>query len=277
MIMEGKLYLVATPIGNLEDISFRALKILKEVDIIAAEDTRHTRKLLNHFEIKTPLTSYYEHNKRVKGEYILSLLIEGKQVALVSDAGMPGISDPGEDIVREAVSAGISVCALPGPNAALTALVISGLPSARFVFEGFLPRGKKERKAILNKLCTEQRTMIFYEAPHRLTETLKELEEFFGERKAVAAREITKKFEETVRGSLKELVNYFTNNLPRGEFTLVVAGAPQEAVEAPDLRQLKEEIDRLVAAGMPKKEAIKEVAHRNHIPKRTVYDLSLKE
>lgn len=275
--MEGKLYLVATPIGNLEDISFRALKILKEVDIIAAEDTRHTRKLLNHFEIKTPLTSYYEHNKRVKGEYILSLLIEGKQVALVSDAGMPGISDPGEDIVREAVSAGISVCALPGPNAALTALVISGLPSARFVFEGFLPRGKKERKAILNKLCTEQRTMIFYEAPHRLTETLKELEEFFGERKAVAAREITKKFEETVRGSLKELVNYFTNNLPRGEFTLVVAGAPQEAVEAPDLRQLKEEIDRLVAAGMPKKEAIKEVAHRNHIPKRTVYDLSLKE
>lgn len=275
--MAGKLYLVATPIGNLEDISFRALKVLKEVDIIAAEDTRHTRKLLNHFEIKTPLTSYYEHNKRIKGEYILSLLIEGKQVALVSDAGMPGISDPGEDIVREAVSAGIPVCAVPGPNAALTALVVSGLPSARFVFEGFLPREKKERKAILNKLCTEQRTMVFYEAPHRLTETLKELEKFFGDRKAAASREITKRFEETVRGSLKELVNHFTNNLPRGEFTLVVAGAPQEAAEAPDLRQLKEEIDRLVAAGMPKKEAVKEVAHRHHIPKRTVYDLSLQE
>ncbi|MGI6065934.1 MAG: 16S rRNA (cytidine(1402)-2'-O)-methyltransferase [Bacillota bacterium] len=275
--MVGKLYLVGTPIGNLEDISFRALKVLKEVDIIAAEDTRHTRKLLNHFEIKTPLTSYYEHNKRAKGEYIISLLLEGKQVALVSDAGMPGISDPGEDIVRDAVSAGVSVSVIPGPNAALAALVISGLPSARFIFEGFLPREKKERKAILNKLCTEQRTMIFYEAPHRLTKTLEDLDKYFGDRRVAVVREITKKFEEIIRGSLKELINYYTKNLPRGEFTLVVAGAPPAAVEVPDLNQLKEEVNRLIDAGMPKKEAIKEVAHRYHIPKRTVYDISLKE
>lgn len=273
--MAGILYLVGTPIGNLEDISFRALSILKEADIIAAEDTRHTRNLLNHFSIQTPLTSYFEHNKRTKGEFILSLLGEGKTVALVSDAGMPGISDPGEDIARDALAAGFTVLPVPGPSAALAALVVSGLSTARFVFEGFLPRDKKERKERLTILKSEERTMIFYEAPHRLQASLEELREFFGERQIAAAREITKKFEETVRGTLSEVIEHFQAQPPRGEFTLVLAGAPRAEKREPDQGEIENELKIRLAAGMSKKEAVKEVAEALGIPKSGVYKLSL--
>lgn len=273
--MPGTLYLVGTPIGNLEDISFRALKILGEADIIAAEDTRHTRNLLNHFSIQTPLTSYFEHNKRTKGDFILSLLGEGKTVALVSDAGMPGISDPGEDIARDALAAGFQVLPVPGPSAALAALVVSGLSTARFVFEGFLPRDKKERRERLEFLQNEERTMIFYEAPHRLTASLEELQHYFGERQVAAAREITKRFEETVRGTLPQVIKHFQEQPPRGEFTLVLAGAPRVEKKQPEEQEITEELKIRLAAGMSKKEAVKEVADALGISKSGVYKLSL--
>jgi len=275
--LDGSLYIVATPIGNLKDISFRALQVLREVHLIAAEDTRHTRKLLNHYGIHTPLTSYFEHNKRTKGEYIISVLKQGKSVALVSDAGMPGISDPGEDIVQEAIAGGIRIYPVPGPSASITALVISGLPTGRFVFEGFLPREKKDRRLRLNILSKEPRTMIFYESPFRLTETLRELVKDFGDRRAAVSREITKKFEETKRGMLSELAGFFQDNPPKGEIVLVVEGAPEEKAEVPEDDQLREEVQQLVCTGMPKKEAVKEVARRHRIPKSSVYKLSLKD
>jgi 16S rRNA (cytidine1402-2'-O)-methyltransferase len=277
MIEQGTLYLVGTPIGNLDDITLRALKVLKEVDLIAAEDTRHTRKLLSHFDIHTPLTSYFEHNKKSKGSYIISLLEQGKKVALVSDAGMPGISDPGEDIVREAVLAGIKVCPIPGPSASLSALVVSALPTSRFVFEGFLPRDKKERKKRLSLLNKETRTIILYESPYRMLDTLKELREHLGERQAAAAREITKKYEEIIRGSLGEILNHFQEEPPKGEFTLVLAGAGEIKEETPGLEAIREEVNRLVSAGMLKKEAIKEVARRCKVPKNEVYRASLED
>lgn len=269
--------MVGTPIGNLDDITMRALKILNEVDLIAAEDTRHTRKLLSFYDIHTPLTSYYEHNKRAKGDYIISLLEQGKKVALVSDAGMPGISDPGEDIVREAVLAGVKVYPIPGPSASLAALVVSALPTSRFVFEGFLPRNKKERKHRLSLLSEETRTIILYESPHRIEETLRELLEYLGERQAAAAREITKKYEEVIRGSLGEIIGFFEEHPPKGEFTLIVAGADELKAEAPGIDEITEELNRLISAGMKKKEAIKEVAGRFRIPKNEVYKISLKE
>jgi 16S rRNA (cytidine1402-2'-O)-methyltransferase len=272
---QGTLYLVGTPIGNLEDISLRALKVLKEVDLIAAEDTRHTRKLLSHFNIHTSLTSYFEHNKKVKGEYIISLLQQGKTVALVSDAGMPGISDPGEDIVREAVSAGIKVCPIPGPSASLAALTVSALPTSRFVFEGFLPRDKKERRRRLDLLKTETRTMILFESPVRIKDTLQELSEYLGDRQVAVAREMTKRYEEVIRGSLGEVRSYFQEHSPKGEFTLVLAGVTDAKKEVPETEEIKAELLRLIAAGMTKKEAVKEVAGRYKISKNEVYKTSL--
>lgn len=276
--LSGILYLVATPIGNLEDISFRAIKVLKEVDLIAAEDTRHTRKLLTHFEINTPMTSYFEHNRKKKGAYILSYLNEGKNVALVSDAGTPGISDPGADIVREAVAEGIQVFSIPGASAVISALIVSGLSTDRFVFEGFLPREGKERRERLKQLESEERTMVFYEAPHRLLETLKNLLKLLGDRQAVAAREITKKFEETIRGNLTQLIEYFTDNSPRGEFTIVVAGVQllKEEISVSD-EELKEKVRQLVAAGRSRNDAAKEIARFYRISKSHIYKLSLEE
>lgn len=275
--MEAKLYLVATPIGNLEDITYRALRVLKEVDLIAAEDTRHTKKMLNHFEINTHLTSYFEHNKRAKGEYILSILRQGKSVAVVSDAGMPGISDPGADIVKEAISDGFEVVPIPGASASLAALVVSGLPTDKFIFEGFLPRQKKEKREILESLVKERRTLIFYESPYRVIETLEVMKVILGDRQAATAREITKKFEQINRGTISELIDYFTDHEPKGEFTLVIQGAPEVVLETPDNEQLKEEMNRLIQNGYSKKDAIKEVARHYKLPKRDIYKISLEQ
>lgn len=275
--MDARLYLVATPIGNLDDISIRALRVLKEVDLIAAEDTRHTRKLLSHYNIHTPLTSYFEHNKRVKGEYIVSQLKQGKSVALVSDAGMPGISDPGEDLVREVIAQGLKVCPIPGPSASIAALVVSGLPTDRFIFEGFLPREKKDKRQRMNCLKAEQRTIILYESPYRLIDTLMEFLQVLGDRKAAVSREITKKYEETIRGTLSEMISYFQDNPPKGEITLVIAGREEQKEVLIDTVQLKGEIKKLVNTGMAKKDAVKEIAMRYGLPKNQVYRLSLEE
>jgi 16S rRNA (cytidine1402-2'-O)-methyltransferase len=275
--MDARLYLVATPIGNLDDISIRALRVLKEVDLIAAEDTRHTRKLLSHYNIHTPLTSYFEHNKRAKGEYIVSQLKQGRSVALVSDAGMPGISDPGEDLVREVIAQGLKVCPIPGPSASIAALVVSGLPTDRFIFEGFLPREKKDRRQRMNFLKAEQRTIILYESPYRLIDTLMEFLQVLGDRKAAVSREITKKYEETIRGTLSEMISYFQDNPPKGEITLVIAGREEQKEVLIDTVQLKDEIKKLVNTGMAKKDAVKEIAMRHGLPKNQVYRLSLEE
>lgn len=223
--MAGTLYLCATPIGNLDDMTLRVLKLLETADIIAAEDTRNTLKLLNHFEIKTPMTSYHEHNKAEKGPKLVERLLAGENIALVTDAGMPGISDPGADLVKLCYEAGVPVTVAPGASAAVVALVLSGLDTRRFVFEGFLPMEKKERRAVLSTLEKEHRTMIFYEAPHRLLDTLEELEKIFGsDREMAAIRELTKKFEEVRRGTLAEIKAHFTAQPPKGEFVLVFAG-----------------------------------------------------
>lgn len=272
----GTLFLCATPIGNLEDITLRVLRVLSEVDLIAAEDTRHTRKLLNHFEIKKPLVSYFEHNEREKGEYLIRELLEGKNVALVSDAGMPGISDPGHLLVVAAREAGVPLVVLPGPTAAVTALVVSGFPTDRFIFEGFLPRDKKGRREKIASLLDEERTVIFYEAPHRLLSTLEVIGEILPERQIAVVRELTKKFEETVVGTAEELLAHYTKNPPKGEITLLVRGKDGknglETEETLDpLVRVKEYID----AGMDKKEAVKRVAKEQGLPKREVYRLAL--
>lgn len=274
--MAGILYLCATPIGNLEDITLRVLRVLREADLVAAEDTRRTRRLLNHYGIHTPITSYHEHNRRRQGEYLLEQLARGKNVALVSDAGTPGISDPGEDLVRWALERGIPVVPLPGPSALLAALVISGLPSGRFVFEGFLPARGNERKQRLAGLAMETRTVVLYEAPHRLLKTLDDLAEKLGERRACAARELTKLHEEARRDTLSGLKVYFTSQPPRGEFVLVIEGAPEggsrEATEPwaglppeKQVRMLAEE------EGLAINEAIKKVARQRNIPRRELY------
>lgn len=267
----ASLYLVATPIGNLEDITLRALKVLREVDLIAAEDTRHTRELLAHYEIHTPLTSYHRHNLAVKTPYLLGQLREGRDIALVSDAGLPGISDPGEELVREAVAAGLAVVPVPGASAALTALVVSGLPTGRFVFEGFLPRSGKERRERLVALAAEERTLILYEAPHRLVATLTDLATSLGARQVVVTRELTKKFETIWRGTLPEATGYFQDNPPRGEITLVVAGAPPAPRPAYDPLRAAAAVAELVAGGMERKEAMKQVARRYGQSRREIY------
>lgn len=270
----GTLYLCATPIGNLEDITLRVLRVLGEVDLIAAEDTRRTRKLLSFYNHHTPITSYNEYNHKQKSGYILGLIKKGKNIALVSDAGLPGISDPGEELVKQAILEGINVTSLPGPNAALTALVISGLPAGSFVFEGFLPAARKAKIEKLKKISKEHRTILFYEAPHRLRETLVELFRNFGNRKIVVARELTKKFEEVLRGDIKEIIEYFVINEPRGEFTLVVQGADEGADKEDRICcdiSLYEHVAQLEAEGVHRKEAIKKVARLRGVPKREVY------
>lgn len=272
---KGTLYLCATPIGNLEDITQRVLRVLGEADLVAAEDTRHTRKLFSHFDIHTPLTSYHEHNKKSKGEYLLEQLLAGKSIALVTDAGLPGISDPGEEMVTLAIASGIRVVPLPGPNAALTALVASGLPAGRFCFEGFLPARGRVRKERLKELVLEKRTIIFYESPHRLKATLSDLLDNLGCRRVAVGRELTKKFEEFWRGNLVEAVEWCGRNEPRGEFVLVVAGAGEgEAVFDCPVSQGKpvaEQVLELENKGMVRKEAIKEVARLRGMHRREVY------
>ena len=274
--MTGTLYLCATPIGNLEDMTLRVLRLLKECDLIAAEDTRQTLKLLNHFGITTPMTSYYEHNKAVKGPQLLKALQEGKQIALVTDAGMPGISDPGEDLVRLCYANDVPVTVAPGASAVVTAVVLSGLGGRRFVFEGFLPPEKKERAKVLDALAKEQRTTVFYEAPHHLVETLRTLTLAVGNRQACCLRELTKKFEERRSGTLSELLAWYEEHPPKGEFVIVVAGRdPDEMQKEQEAAfaslSLEEHMARYLAAGKMEKEAMKLVAKDRGVPKREIY------
>lgn len=273
----GKLYICATPIGNLEDITIRVLNTLKEVDLIAAEDTRHTIKLLNHYEINKPLTSYHEHNKKSKGSELIEKLLSGENIGLVSDAGMPGISDPGEDLVKLCIENNIDIEVLPGASAIITALVISGLSTERFSFEGFLDRGKKNRREQLENIKKDDRTIIFYEAPHRLISTLKDIQEVLGNRYMVVARELTKKYEEIIRGSVAEILEKFKNNSPRGEFVLLLKGNenPQNQEEYWTDLTIKEHILYYIDQGIGKKDSIKKVAKDRNIPKREVYDHSI--
>lgn len=275
--MSGTLYLCATPIGNLEDITLRVLRLMRDADLIAAEDTRNTLKLLNHFEIKTPMTSYHEHNKTTKGPVLIERLLAGENIALVTDAGMPGISDPGADLVQLCYAAGIPVTVAPGASAAVTALVLSGLDTRRFVFEGFLPPEKKERRAILKALEREHRTMIFYEAPHRLTDTLEELAALFGsERRLSAIRELTKKFEEIRRDSIGGHIAYFAEHPPKGEFVLVCEGLSleaqrQEEMEGWESISIADHVARYLAEGMSEKDAMKQAAKDRGVSKREIY------
>ncbi|WP_027622266.1 16S rRNA (cytidine(1402)-2'-O)-methyltransferase [Acetivibrio clariflavus] len=273
---KGKLYLVSTPIGNLEDITLRAIRTLQEVDLIAAEDTRQTIKLLNHFEIKKTLVSYYEHNKREKGNYLISQLLDGKNIALVSDAGTPGISDPGEDLVKLCIENDIEVTAIPGPVAAVTGLIVSGLPTGRFVFEGFLPMNKRARRERLATLKNEVRTLIFYEAPHKLLYTLKDLYDFFGNRKVVFARELTKKFEEIIRCDLKSAIEKYEEESPKGEFVVIVEGISEEERMENEKKDwesmsIEEHLNLYISEGLNKKDAMKKVAEDRKISKREVY------
>ncbi|WP_026678130.1 16S rRNA (cytidine(1402)-2'-O)-methyltransferase [Fictibacillus gelatini] len=273
----GVLYLVPTPIGNLEDMTFRAVRTLKEVDKIAAEDTRQTKKLLNHFDIHTPLVSYHDHNKTTSGNKIIQALNEGKNIALVSDAGMPAISDPGYELVVQCVAEKIPVVPLPGANAALPALVASGLPNDSFYFYGFLPRGKKEKKEQLTHLANLPFTLIFYEAPHRLKETLQFMHDHLGDRHVCIARELTKKYEEIIRGTLSEALSWCKDSEVRGEFCLIVEGNKDAASwqEEEWWRHLSivEHVEHYMKEkGLTSKEAIKQVANDRQLPKREVYN-----
>lgn len=269
----GELYLCATPIGNLEDITLRALRVLKEVDLIAAEDTRQTKKLCSHYDITTPLTSYHEHNKQQKGQYLIEQLKAGKNIAVVTDAGMPGISDPGYDLVTLAVEAGIKVVPLPGAVAAVSALVVSGLPTEQFVFLGFLPRAGKKRKNELLSLMAEERTMIFYEAPHRLRKTLEDLLHALGNRQVVIGRELTKKYEEFWRGELVSALDYFQE--PKGEITIVLAGNENSQPKETFSGSVEEEIELFLNQGMEKMECFKKIAKRRKMSKSEVYSIYL--
>ncbi|CDF57181.1 16S rRNA (cytidine(1402)-2'-O)-methyltransferase [Thermobrachium celere] len=278
--MAGTLYLVATPIGNLDDITFRAINTLKEVDFIAAEDTRQTLKLLNHFEIKKPLLSYHEHNKYEVGPKIIERLIKGESVALVTDAGTPGISDPGEDLVKLAIENFINVVHIPGASAFLYALVVSGLATRRFVFEGFLEREGKQRRERLEELKNETRTIVFYEAPHRLVKTLNDLYEYFGNRKIAICRELTKRFEEITRCTLLEAIEIYKEKEPKGEYVLVLEGKSQEEIEEEKRQEfsdldIREHIQKYVDEGLSKKEAIKRVAKERGLKKSEVYKYTI--
>jgi 16S rRNA (cytidine1402-2'-O)-methyltransferase len=276
--MAGVLYLCATPIGNLEDITLRCIRILGEVDIIAAEDTRQTIKLLNHLHIRKPLISYHEHNKFEKGKELVELLTTGKNIALVSDAGMPAISDPGEDIVKLCIENGVEIIPLPGPTASLTALIVSGFSTVRFCFEGFLPSNKKERRERLQKLSTETRTIILYEAPHRLLDTLSEIKEQLGDRQISVSREITKKFEETIRAEIGEVINIFKERTVKGEFVLVIEGINEKELIDIELKKwdnisIEDHIKLYMGQGIDKKEAIKKVAEDRKLPKKEIYKI----
>ncbi|EJL47900.1 ribosomal RNA small subunit methyltransferase I [Brevibacillus agri] len=275
----GVLYLVATPIGNLDDMTVRCLETLRAVDVIACEDTRQTRKLLNHFQIEKRTVSYHEHNKEASGQGLLQWLAEGKQIALVSDAGLPAISDPGADLVRDAVAAGYPVVPVPGANAGLTALIASGLPTDRFVFCGFIGRENKERREELERLKRYPETLIFYEAPHRIEKTIAAMREAWGNRRAVLARELTKRYEEFVRGTFDELLEWLGNGEVRGEFCVIVEGfTGTTAAEADEeniwWQQLSivQHVEHYCEQGLSKKEAIKQAADDRGLPKRDVYN-----
>ena len=274
--MSGTLYLCATPIGNLEDITLRVLRILKEADLIAAEDTRNSIKLLNHYDIHTPMTSYHEFNKIEKGQSLVGFLLEGKDIALITDAGTPGISDPGEELVKMALAAGITVTSVPGPAACITALTMSGLSTRRFAFEAFLPMDKKERQTILEELKNETRTIVLYEAPHRLLRTLKELLEALGDRRMTLLRELTKKHETLFPTTIASLIAYYEKQDPLGECVLVIEGKSHETIKKEqqaswDEISLEEHMKIYEEKGISWKEAMKLVAKDRGIPKREVY------
>ena len=274
--LRGTLYLCATPIGNLEDMTYRAVRILNEVDLIAAEDTRNSIKLLNHFNIKTPMTSYHEFNKYEKADYLVSKLLEGLNIAEITDAGTPGISDPGEELVKRALDAGITVTSVPGPAAFVDALIISGQSTRRFVFEAFLPTDKKERRAVLETFQKETRTIIMYEAPHRLKKTLAELHEYIGNRKLSICKELTKRYENNFRTTIEEAMEYYEENDPKGEFVLVIEGRSEVELQEEEMQKwdsisLEEHMNIYLNKGMSKKEAMKAVASDRGISKRDVY------
>ncbi|MBO5159230.1 MAG: 16S rRNA (cytidine(1402)-2'-O)-methyltransferase [Lachnospiraceae bacterium] len=278
--MQGKLYLCATPIGNLEDITYRVLRTLKEVDLIAAEDTRNSIKLLNHFDIHTPMTSYHEYNKIEKAEVLIRKMQEGTNIALITDAGTPGISDPGEDLVRMCYEAGIEVTSLPGPAACITALTLSGLSTRRFAFEAFLPSDKKERQAVLSELVNETRTIILYEAPHRLIKTLNELLETLGNRRMTLCRELTKKHETAFASTVEDILKFYETQEPKGECVLVIEGkSRQEIVKEARSRweemTVEEHMEVYLSKGMDKKEAMKAVAKDRGVSKRDIYQVLL--
>lgn len=280
--MQGKLYLCATPIGNLEDITLRVLNTLREVDLIAAEDTRHSIKLLNHFEIKTPMTSYHEFNKVEKARYLVEKMKEGLNVALVTDAGTPGISDPGEELVRQCYEAGIELTSLPGPAACITALTMSGMATRRFAFEAFLPADKKEKAEVLEELKGETRTIILYEAPHRLIRTLRELLEALGDRRISICRELTKKHETVFRTTFSEALSFYENEEPRGECVLVIEGKSREEIkkekeQAWESMSIEEHMEQYFSRGTDRKEAMKLVAKDRGISKRDVYQYLMRD
>ncbi len=277
--MKGKLYLCPTPIGNLGDITLRTLDVLKSVDLIAAEDTRVSSKLLKHFDIKVPTTSYYEHNKREKGSYLLEKLLTGENIAVITDAGMPGISDPGEDLVRLCIENEIEVEALPGPCAFATALVASGMPTGRFAFEGFLTVNRKNRLSHLESVKNDIRTLIFYEAPHKLLTTLKDMLNIFGDREITLARELTKHYEEYRRTTLKEAINYYEEIHPKGEFVLIIKGADEKKLieeYRESLPPAEDLLRRYAAENLRAKELTRRVADELKLPRREIYELYLK-
>ena len=274
--MAGILYLCATPIGNLEDITFRCIRVLKEADLIAAEDTRNSIKLLNHFEIKTPMTSYHEYNKIEKGHKIVEKLLEGQNIALITDAGTPGISDPGEELVRMCQEAGVTVTAIPGPAACITALTISGLSTRRFAFEAFLPTDKKERQMILDEMTEETRTMIVYEAPHRLLKTLKLLVETLGNRRISICRELTKRHETVFATTIEDAIAHYEVNEPKGECVMVIEGKSFEEIKAKEQARweemsIPEHMEYYEKQGIDHKEAMKKVAKDRGVSKRDIY------
>jgi 16S rRNA (cytidine1402-2'-O)-methyltransferase len=273
--MKGTLYMVSTPIGNLEDITLRALRVLKEVDLVAAEDTRHSLRLLNHFGISKPMISYWKEKERVRSEEIIRKLHAGQSVALISDAGTPGIADPGAVLIKKAIEEHIQIVPVPGPTAFVAALSISGLPTEEFAFRGFLPSGKTQRRKVLSDLSLEQRTLIFYEAPHRVDETLDDMEMAFGKRRAAVAREITKIHEEVLRGSIPEIRNEMKGKKVAGEYVIIVEGRTEP--DKPATADVLLEIRFLMRRGLGRKEAVRKVAEEYDLSKKELYDKSLNE
>ena len=279
--MAGKLYLCATPIGNLEDITYRVVRTLNEVDLIGAEDTRNSIKLLNHFDIKTPMTSYHEFNKYDKAKQLVEMMKEGKNIAIITDAGTPGISDPGEEVVRQCFEAGIQVTSLPCPAACITALTMSGQKTRRFCFEAFLPKDKKEKVAVLEELKNETRTIIIYEAPHRLARTLKELRETLGNRQLTLCRELTKKYEEADKTTIDRAIEKYNEKEPRGEYVLVIEGKSQEEIQEENKQKwesmtIEEHMEYYISQGNDKKSAMKLVAKDRGVSKRDIYNQLIK-
>lgn len=278
----GTLYLCATPIGNLEDMTFRAVRVLKEADLIAAEDTRNSIRLLNHFDIHTPMTSYHEYNRIEKGYHLVSLLLEGKNIALITDAGTPGISDPGEDLVRMCRDAGIPVTSVPGACACVNALIISGRPTRRFCFEAFLPADKKDRRRVLREIQEETRTTVIYEAPHRLRKTLQELLEVLGDRRLSICRELTKKFETVMETTLEDAVRFYGEQEPRGEYVLVLEGRSHASIDEEERSRfenmsVQEHVEMYEEQGLNRKDAMKQAAKDRGVSKRDIYRSLLEE